>query len=83
MRKLEKLFVFACLMLLFACGDTTKRGSNVNEDYNAADSAVGNSEAANTIYRDSTDIRHGTETGGGTGNPSVRSDTVRSDSADR
>jgi len=60
----------AAMILFASCGDTTTTKDGNSENDNAGDSAVGNSEAANTIYRDSADISHATEPGGGTGNPS-------------
>ena len=65
------LFVlFAASICLFAaCTNTTKETEEINNS-TSMDSAVGNSAAANTIYRDSADLRHATESGGGTGNAS-------------
>jgi hypothetical protein len=60
----------AAMMFFASCGDTTNQKDGNRDQYNAADSSVGNSEAANTIYRDSANIRHATESSGGTGNPS-------------
>jgi hypothetical protein len=57
------------IFLFTSCGDTTTHDDG-NTNANAADSAVGNSEASNTIYRDSGNIRNATETSGGTANPS-------------
>jgi len=64
-------FSFAVIAMLFiaACGSTTDTEHENKQNYNAADSAVGNSDAANKIYRDTTDINSATESGGGTANP--------------
>ena len=75
MKKYNSIFIAAILLFLNACSDTTNTSSEENKNYNAADSAVGNSEAANQIYRDSTDLKHATESGGGTGNPAARYDS--------
>jgi len=63
------LYVIAATALMgfmVACGNTTKEQEEISNSP-SADSAVGNSDAANTVYRDSADISHATESGGGTG----------------
>ena len=75
-------FLFAVVILVFtSCGDTTDHGKAGDQNSIASDSAVGNSDAANTIYRDSADIRAATESGGGTANPSNKGDTAVNDTA--
>jgi hypothetical protein len=75
MRKYQFILSAISLLLLAACTGSTVKQSEGNQNSNAADSAVGNSNAANTIYRDSSDLINATEPGGGTGNPSSKSDT--------
>ena len=72
MKKYLLGFAAAIILVSAACGNTTKESEEFNTHNPAADSAVGNSAAANDIYRDSADIRHATESGGGTGNPSIK-----------
>jgi len=55
----------------FGCSNTTKESEEI-ENY-VPDST--NSNADNSINRDSADIKHATESGGGTGNPSNRDST--------
>ena len=52
------------------CGTTTNTEPEDKQN-NTADSAVGNSDAANKIYRDSGDINSATQPGGGTANPAA------------
>ena len=83
MKKYYSIFIATILLLLAACVDTTNKGNEVNQNYSASDSAVGNSAAANTIYRDSSDISNATESGGGTGNPSNKTEDEGSDTIHR
>ena len=74
-RYLYAFVASACMSFIVACGNTTKDPEEISNSP-ASDSAVGNSAAANTIYRDSSDVSHATESGGGTGNP-ANTDSVR------
>ena len=70
------LFVVSAATICFfaACTNTTKETEEINSA--SMDSAVGNSDAANSIYRDSADIIHATESRGGTGNASNKNQSV-------
>jgi hypothetical protein len=74
MKKYLFVLAAASVCLFPACTNTTKETEEINNSA-SVDSAVGNSDAANTIYRDSADLRHATESGGGTGNASNKDQT--------
>jgi hypothetical protein len=75
-----KKFLFASLnvamIAISSCGTTTDKEPE-SAAYKAPDSAVGNSDAANTIYRDSSNINNATTSGGGTENPAASDSTAR------
>ena len=76
---MKNIFIASvCIAFMSAaagCGTTTDKDLE-GLDYKTADSAVGNTDAANKIYRDSGDIRSATQAGGGTANPAPSDSTT-------
>jgi len=75
MKKYQIISTAISISLFLGCTSTTDKESDGNQSNRAPDSAAGNTNAANTIYRDSTNILNGTQAGGGTGNPSASADS--------
>ncbi len=75
MKKYLLVLVAASVGFLISCGNTTRESDEANT-HTVAGSNAGNTNQANTIYRDSSDIRNATEPGGGTGNPSNKQDST-------
>jgi len=77
MKKYSIVIAASVMMLAAACGSTTNTEPENKHLDNAADSAVGNSDAANNIYRDSSNIDNATQSGGGTANPASNDSTPK------
>ena len=74
MKKILLAFLCISLMVAAGCGSTTDNEAE-SPATRAVDSSVGNSGAANNIYRDSGNITNATVSGGGTANPAASDST--------